>query len=105
MQEVNFIELFVEKFEKLGEPYMIMGSIASIIYGEPRLTHDIDIVITIKKGAIPKLVEEVSGNEFYLPPVEFLIIETTKEALDHFNIIHLKSIQEVRKSFINYFKI
>lgn len=49
MQEVDLIKLFIERFDKLGDSYIVTGSVASIIYGEPRLTHDIDIVIAIKK--------------------------------------------------------
>ncbi|MBX2977361.1 MAG: hypothetical protein KF721_14645 [Ignavibacteriaceae bacterium] len=52
---------------------MITGSVASIIYGEPRLTHDIDIVLTIPKNLIEKLSGLFPLDEFYFPPIEILI--------------------------------
>lgn len=40
----------------IGIPYMVTGSIASSLQGEPRSTHDIDIVIEILKSEVPKLI-------------------------------------------------
>lgn len=36
---------FLEPFERLGVPYCIIGSVAASVYGEPRLTADIDVVL------------------------------------------------------------
>jgi len=91
MQEVDLIKLFIERFDKLGESYIVTGSIASIIYGEPRLTHDIDIVIAIKKKSLEKLYEIFPEKEFYIPPIEFLKLEAIRECRGHFNIIHFSS--------------
>lgn len=32
-------------------PYMLTGSLVSSIQGEPRSTHDIDIIILVMKGS------------------------------------------------------
>jgi hypothetical protein len=48
MPEHNLFRIFVSRFNKLSIPYMITGAVASIIYGEPRLTNDIDLSITVK---------------------------------------------------------
>jgi hypothetical protein len=37
MPEVDPVLIFVAQFNKLGIPYMVTGSVASIAYGEPRL--------------------------------------------------------------------
>ena len=34
----------VDVLERLDIPYMIVGSVASMAYGEPRLTLDMDVV-------------------------------------------------------------
>lgn len=34
--------LFTRKFNELRLPYMVSGSVASIFYGEPRMTNDVD---------------------------------------------------------------
>ena len=46
--EPDLIELFVAPLEAAGiTDYMISGSVASIEYGEPRATLDIDLVLLI----------------------------------------------------------
>ena len=41
------VELFVPRLEALGLAYMVTGSTASTIYGEPRLTLDLDLVVQL----------------------------------------------------------
>ena len=48
MQELSLYQIFTEKLNSKKIPYAVTGSVASIIYGQPRMTHDIDIVINIK---------------------------------------------------------
>jgi hypothetical protein len=65
-------------------PYMISGSVASMFYGEPRLTHDLDLVIDIRLEEALGL-QEVFGKQYYISE------EGIKDALKHktmFNIIH-----------------
>jgi hypothetical protein len=38
---------FLERLNATGIRYMITGGLAAIIYGEPRLTNDVDIVIVM----------------------------------------------------------
>lgn len=45
--------------------YMITGSIASSIQGEPRNTHDIDIVIELKRNNVSLLLNEFTAPQFY----------------------------------------
>jgi hypothetical protein len=91
MQEVNLYKIFIERFNRAKIKYMITGSLASITYGEPRMTHDIDVVIKLDDNQIQDLIRLFSSNEFYLPPAEILRIESKKESRGHFNIIHLES--------------
>lgn len=46
--EPDFIGLFVAPLEDLEVPYMITGAVASVIYGDPRFTRDIDIVLELR---------------------------------------------------------
>ena len=48
MQEHNLFLIFLSRFRQSNIKYIVTGSVASIIYGEPRLTHDIDLVIELK---------------------------------------------------------
>lgn len=70
---------------------MISGGTAAIIYGEPRLTTDIDLVIILPEPTIPKLHAIFDSDEFYVPPIEAMRVEASRHAHGHFNIIHTAS--------------
>ena len=42
---------FIEPLERLGLPYCITGSVAASVYGEPRLTADIDVVLSTTRAS------------------------------------------------------
>ena len=88
MQDPDFISLFVAPLEAAGIQYMITGSVASSIYGEPRNTLDIDLVVLIQPDQIPLLPQLFPEDDFYLPPSDVVAIESRREAHGHFNIIH-----------------
>ncbi len=70
---------------------MITGSVASIFYGEPRLTHDIDMVLFFSHTQIPKILAAFSEQEYYCPPEEIITLELKREQHAHFNLIHHQS--------------
>ena len=88
MQELNLYQLFTDKLNSHKIQYAVTGSVASIIYGEPRMTHDIDIVIDINVEDIDNFVEAFTGSEYYCPPKEVLKIEMLRSSRGHCNIIH-----------------
>ena len=88
MQDPDFISLFVAPLETAGINYMITGSVASSIYGEPRNTLDIDLVVLLQPDQIQKLQLLFPEEDFYLPPSDVVAIESRREARGHFNIIH-----------------
>jgi len=88
MQDPDFISLFVAPLEAAGIHYMITDSVASSIYGEPRNTLDIDLVVSIQSNQIPLLPQLFPENDYYLPPSAVIAIESRREVHGHFNIIH-----------------
>jgi hypothetical protein len=52
--------------EASGIPYMLTGSFASTLFGAPRTTQDIDIVIEPTLGTLEKLVHSLSDKEYYV---------------------------------------
>lgn len=46
--------------------YMVTGSLVSSIQGEPRATHDVDILVNITLSAIPFLVEAFTPPDYYI---------------------------------------
>jgi hypothetical protein len=43
MQQVDLFLIFTGPLDFAQIPYMVSGSVASMVYGEPRLTNDVDI--------------------------------------------------------------
>jgi len=80
--------LFTGPLETCGLTYMVTGSVASIAYGEPRLTHDIDIVLDLNPVDAGKITGAFAKDEFYCPPEESIRIEASREQRGHFNLIH-----------------
>jgi len=80
--------IFVSRLNKAGVPYVITGAVASIIYGEPRLTNDLDLVVLMKTEDIENFVHVFPSAEFYCPPPEVLRIEIKRPYRGHFNVIH-----------------
>jgi hypothetical protein len=52
-------------FERLEIPYVIVGSVASSIHGEPRATLDIDVTLHLRAGEIA-LVAGALGHHFHI---------------------------------------
>ncbi len=66
MNQAELLRYLVEAFEALGIDYMISGSQASIFYGEPRFTQDIDIVAAVTLAHVPGILERFPFPEFYV---------------------------------------
>ena len=49
------------QLKKVSIPYMVIGGQAVLLYGEPRLTRDIDITLGIGVNELNKLKEVISG--------------------------------------------
>lgn len=88
MPEHNLFKIFVSRLNELGITYMITGAVASIMYGEPRLTNDIDLVIDLKNEEVERFVDEFPIAEFYCPPQEVIRLEIGRPQRGHFNLIH-----------------
>ena len=88
MPEPELFLLFVRPLNRAGIRYVVSGSVAAIFYGEPRLTHDVDLVVFLNPDDIQKLVEVFPATEFYLPPPETMRAEVAREQHGHFNLIH-----------------
>ena len=62
-------ELLRKVIEALGDArieYMLTGSVVSSLQGEPRSTHDIDMVVAIERAAVKRLVKAFPSPDFYL---------------------------------------
>jgi hypothetical protein len=88
VQELESLLIFTAPLDALGLRYFVTGSVASIVYGEPRLTNDIDLVLALRGQDTFKLVGAFPEDRFYCPPEEVLRLEAGREDRGHFNLIH-----------------
>lgn len=85
MDQSELLKYLVNIFNLIKIEYFITGSIASIFYGEPRFTNDIDIVAKIEEKHIPELLKRFPAKEFYIDKDS--ILEAIRDK-SQFNIIH-----------------
>jgi hypothetical protein len=81
----------VEAFAALGVDYLVGGSIASSVFGEPRQTVDADLVARL----LPRHAEPLAARltpEFY---ADLMSIRSAIENQGCFNVIHLETMTKV----------
>jgi len=91
MNQKDVFARVIDILNELKISYMIVGSIASILYGKPRLTLDMDIVIDIKEEDIEDFVSKFD-SDWYIDK------EMIKDAISrkfYFNIIHIPSANKI----------
>jgi len=88
MHELDVIWVFLEPLNHAGIPYMVSGSVAAIFYGEPRMTHDLDLIVELDATRIGEFAELFPDEQFYCPPEVVIRTEISRDARGHFNLIH-----------------
>jgi hypothetical protein len=88
MPELDPFAPFIGPLEQLGAPYCVTGSVAASIYGEPRLTADIDVVILLRSTDLAGLQAAFGEHDYYVPPPETLRLAVGSPTRGMFNIIH-----------------
>jgi hypothetical protein len=71
----SFNHRLIGALEKLGLAYAIGGSVAAMVYSEPRVTIDIDVMLDAQPSELKRLVDEVNRWQIYISPFE-TILET-----------------------------
>lgn len=88
MEPRELLRMLVEALEGLGIPYALGGSIASMAYGEPRSTRDIDVVADLRETHLEGLAARMPEPDFFLDPVS---AGEAVRAGRPFNVLHVKS--------------
>jgi hypothetical protein len=89
--QLEVLMLVTARLDQAGVGYMITGSIAAGLYGQPRMTRDIDVVALLYPGHAARLVES-------LAPDFSCDLETIREAIAArriFNIVHEATTHKV----------
>jgi hypothetical protein len=87
MSQQELLKKVIQALDHSGIEYMMTGSIVSSLQGEPRSTHDIDLVIAIQRSNVHKLVEVFPPPDFYLDQ-ESVIDAINRQSM--FNLIDVK---------------
>jgi hypothetical protein len=61
----EFVKEILARLERAGVVYTVTGSIASNLWGTPRTTHDVDIVIVLTAADVNRMVAAF-GDTYYL---------------------------------------
>ncbi len=84
----DMFTIFLERLGSAGIRHVVTGSVAVIVYGDPRMTNDIDLVVEVSLKQIPAIINAFPEKEFYCPPPEVIGVECARSTRGHFNIIH-----------------
>jgi hypothetical protein len=88
MRGPDEVAVFVSRLEALRAPYMVTGATAAILYGQPRTTNDLDVVLALDDAGRRLLLEAFPEAEFYVPPEMVIRTEQARSQRGHFNLIH-----------------
>lgn len=66
MSQSELLKRTIAALEAAHTPYMLTGSFASSLQGEPRLTHDIDLVIAITAQGVKSLLAAFPAPDYFL---------------------------------------
>jgi len=84
MSQEDFFERIISALDNAGIQFMVVGSLASSLHGNPRFTQDADIVIRPDSRSLEIFLQQIANEEFYVAP------ETARHALriqSMFNVI------------------
>ena len=88
LQPYELMQVVADFLEGQGVTYRVVGSMASMMYGEPRFTNDIDILADLKPDGVAPLCAA------FLPPDYDVSESAAREATlrrRQFNILHIPS--------------
>jgi len=88
MEQIDLFLLFTRPLDHAEVPYMATGSVAAMLYGIPRFTHDLDLILDLRGTPIVEFESYYPSTHFYRPPAEVIRMESRRAQRGHFNLIH-----------------
>ena len=82
--ELEVLKIVSERLETAYIPFMLTGSFAMAYYGQPRMTRDIDLVVSLAVDDIPGIVAALSPD-FYIDADD---ARAAVESQKLFNLMH-----------------
>ena len=66
MEPFDLLNVLARTMENLQLPYLVTGSMATIAYGEPRFTNDIDVVVDLSGDRVESFCAAFPEEDYYL---------------------------------------
>ena len=92
MSQQELLKKVADVLRDLGIDYMVSGSLVSSLQGEPRSTHDVDIVVAIRHSSAKPLAAAFPPPDYYLTEESILDALRTNGL---FNLIDVNSGDKV----------
>jgi hypothetical protein len=92
MSQQELLRKVIRVLKRADVDYMVTGSIVSSLQGEPRATHDIDLIVDIQPADVRAIVESFQPPDYYLDE------DTILEAIQRktmFNLIDINNGDKV----------
>lgn len=77
IEYAEFIRMVIDALEASGVEYLVGGAVAVWVWGEPRATQDLDLVVNIPLDSVNVLSKELEKRDMRVPPE--IIVETIAE--------------------------
>lgn len=87
MEQIELLETIGKIFDKLGIPYLITGGMAVAVWGKPRFTADVDVVVEL----MPQKLDQLAKELLRIDKDVYLDKQVMREAMirrDEFSFFH-----------------
>jgi hypothetical protein len=85
--ELDVLRIVSERLDAARIPYMLTGSYALAFYTTPRMTRDLDLVVSLDKDDIDAVVK-IFASDFYIDADD---VRSAVLSQRQFNLMHLES--------------
>jgi hypothetical protein len=66
VSQSELLKAVIDELNRCRIEYMLTGSLASSLQGEPRLTHDIDLVVAMDAAGADRIIEAFPSPDYYM---------------------------------------
>ena len=87
MSQQELLRRVVAALDAAGADYMLTGSLVSSFQGEPRSSHDVDVVVSLKPQDIHHLMQAFPPPDFYLDEQSIRAAVSDAGGVGQFNLL------------------
>jgi hypothetical protein len=88
-RQLELLMMFVVPLDKAGLDYMLTGSLAARLYGEPCLVRNVDVILRISDRQIPAFCALYPKKEFSCPSADAVALEFARAGKGRVILFHL----------------